>query len=197
MMVGLRFAAFFVPFSVLLVIVACSASSHPPLEDPSLEGGVRNYDAGFLDVPEDTAGQCSDIPASSQKVDVDFIGPAGAPSSGGGAIADGIYTMSAYKVYANLPTGTTGTSGNWFKSNIRFTGSAFDIVTESDQTPRARISGHWSLDDTQPGQIHFVYSCPSSQPAEQWGFSATQGQFQLFFPGPGGSVELATYTQTQ
>jgi hypothetical protein len=195
MMLVLRFVAIAVPLSApVLYMASCSSPSHPPLEDPSLEGGnhAPQFEAGIPDVQEDTAGQCNDLPGSRAEVDIEFVGPGNAPAAAGGTIADGTYTMASYKVYGTEPNGSTGKSGNWFKQILRFTGSAFDLVTESDSLPRERMSGRWSVDTANAALVDFEFTCPSLPP-QSFGFTVGPNGMTIFYPGPNGAPAVAQY----
>jgi hypothetical protein len=185
--------------------VACSGTPHhPPLEDPTIPGGggssgyvTHSYDSGISDVAEDTAGQCNNLPGSAVQVDVEFVGPTGAPSPAGGTPTDGTYAMSAYKVYGTTPNGGTGKPGNWFKEVFRLTGPMFEVTSESDQAARLRSSGTWAVPDAgQPTSFQIKLSCPRSS-SEAFGFTASSSSISLFPPGPGGATAVATYDRTQ
>jgi hypothetical protein len=183
--------------AALVASAGCSTPSHPPLQDPTLDGGGHEhiFDAALADVVEDTTGQCNDLRAVSQRADVEFVGAGNAPSPSGGTPADGTYTMVTYRIYGTNANGGTGPTGAWFKEAIRLRAQVVDLVDETDSTPRIRRSGTWSIDPVTPNTIRFHFDCPDVID-EGFGYTAASGALTIFFGSATGAPAVAVYPRT-
>ena len=166
--------------TALISLVACSSSS------PSADPGARQLEAG-ADAPR----VCTALAYAGPLVDP--VAAAGdAPMATGGAIGDGTYRLTSYKVYNTTidPAKVQSLQGS-----IKFAAGTYEITFSSTKGGEAKESGTVS---TKGALLQFARACPSTMTEAERRYSATVSSFDLFDVSDAAltaPTEVATYTR--
>ncbi len=116
----------------------------------------------------------------------------GAPTAAGGAIADGTYRLTGYKVYNGAIDPSKAQS---LQGSITFAGGAYEIAFSSSKGGEAKESGTVM---TQGNILQFTMTCPQTMTEGERRYSATATQLDLYDVSdatPTAPAEVATYTR--
>lgn len=177
----------FTTFALILTggLIACGDSDNESnIADTSdaIQGGADTSDTGGADTPDIASGACNTLVNGGEQVPetagVVFFSPMG------GAVADGTYHLTEFKIFAPG-------SVDPFKRRhaLRVTGNRVEIVTQKDNEAELRMNATMALSaDT----VTFTVDCP--QPATfSFGYTASSTEFIHIVDEPG-TKEVHTYT---
>jgi hypothetical protein len=155
---------------LLAGVVACACSttstSAPPASDAGAEDSAPDLpadDAGDggttdapVDAPRDAPVACTSIALLGSLVPGTFMASA-PPAATGGAIADGTYVLTGYRIYTGAG-GLTGPTGQSIRTTMRLAGGAYESVSTSSVDPsEARVSGTYVASNTS---FAYLLQCP-------------------------------------
>lgn len=172
---------------VSLSFVACSTSS-------TGEGPGTNE----MDAAPDGPRVCTTLGYAGAPVVPEAVAGA-APTALGGAIADGTYRLTSYKVYNNT---IDPSKAQTLQASFKFAAGAYEIAFSSSKGGEAKEAGmvlfRVNANATKGTLLQFTKSCPSVMTESERRYSATANSFDLFDVSdakPTAPTEVATYTR--